>query len=325
MKLPRRQFLQLAAGAAALPAVSRIAMAQTYPTRPVRWIVGMPAGSAADAVMRIMAQWLSERLGKPVIIENRPGAATNIAAQVAITSPPDGYTLVHIASSTAVNATLYKSLSFNFLRDSAPVAGIVNFPHVMLVNPAVPATTVAEFIAYAKANPGKIGMASYGTGTVSHLAGELFKGMTGTDMVHVPYRGDGMELTDLISGRVQMLITALSGSLVHVQSGALRALAVTASTRFDKLPDVPTMSESVPGYVVTAVSGVGVPRATPPEIIEKLSHEINAGLANPAIKTQLTELVVTPLPFTPTEFGTYMAAETEKWGKVVKAVGIKVD
>jgi tripartite-type tricarboxylate transporter receptor subunit TctC len=325
MKVRRRQFLHLAVGGAALPAVSLIASAQTYPTRQVRWIVGYPPGSAADAVMRVMAHWLSERLGKPVIIENRPGAATNIAAQAAITSPPDGYTLVHIASSTAVNATLYGTLSFNFLRDSAPVAGVVNFPHVMLVNPSVPATTVTEFIAYAKANPGKISMASYGTGTVSHLADELFKAMTGTDMVHVPYRGDGMELTDLISGRVQMLITALSGSLVHVQSGALRALAVTANTRFDGLPDVPTVGESLPGYVVTAVAGVGVPRGTPPEIIERLNREINAGLANPAVKAQLAELVATPLPFTPAEFGAYMAAETEKWGKVVKTGGIKVD
>jgi tripartite-type tricarboxylate transporter receptor subunit TctC len=325
MKLLRRQFLHLAAGAAALPAVSRIARAQTYPTHPIRWIVGYPAGGPVDAVMRIMAQWLSERLGQPVIVENRPGAATNIAARAAITSPPDGYTLVHIASSTAVNATLYRSLSFNFLRDSAPVAGIVNFPHVMLVNPSVPATTVREFIAYAKANPGKIAMASYGTGTVSHLAGELFKAMTGTDMFHVPYRGDGVELTDLISGRVQMLITVLTGSLVHIHSGALRALAVTANTRFDGLPDVPTVGESVPGYVVTAVAGVGVPRGTPPEIIERLNHEINAGLANPAIKARLAELVTTPLVLSPAEFGTYMAAETEKWGKLVKAAGIKVE
>jgi tripartite-type tricarboxylate transporter receptor subunit TctC len=321
----RRRFLRLAASAAAFPAVSRDASAQAYPARAVRIIVGFPPGSAADAVMRVMAQWLSERLRKPVIIENRPGAATNIAAQAAITSPPDGYTLVHIASSTAVNATLYRSLSFNFLRDTAPVAGIANFPQAMLVHPSVPAATVPEFIAYAKVNPGRISMASYGTGTVPHLAGELFKAMTGVDMVHVPYRGDGTEITDLISGRVQLLIAALTGSLVHIQSGALRALAVTADTRFDGLPDVPTVNEFVPGYVVTAVAGVAVPRGTPPEIIEKLNHEINAGLANPVIKARLAELVATPLPMAPAEFGAYMAAETEKWGKVVKTAGIRVD
>jgi tripartite-type tricarboxylate transporter receptor subunit TctC len=224
MQVHRRQFLRHGFAVTALT-ISECAFALDYPTRPVRWIVGYPPGSPADAVMRIMAQWLSERLGKPVIVENRPGAATNIAAQAAIASPPDGYTLVHIASSTAVNATLYKSLSFNFLRDSAPVAGIVNFSHVMLVNPSVPASTVTEFIAYAKANPGKISLASYGTGTVSHLAGELFKTMTGTDMIHVPYRGDGTEITDLIGGRVQALITVLTGTLPHIQSGALRALA----------------------------------------------------------------------------------------------------
>jgi tripartite-type tricarboxylate transporter receptor subunit TctC len=325
MKLRRRQFLQMAAGAAALPAVSRIARAQTYPARPVRWIVGYPPGAPADAVMRIIAQWLSEHLGQPVIIENRPGAATNIAARAAITSPADGYTLVHIASSTAVNATLYRSLSFNFLRDTAPVAGIVNFPHVMLVNPLVPAKTVPEFIAYARANPGKIGMASFGTGTTSHLAGELFKSMTGTNMIHVPYRGDGVELTDLMSGRVQMLITVLTGTLPHINSGALRALGVTANTRFDGLPDVPTVGESMPGYEVSAVAGVGVPKGTPPEIIERLNHEINAGLENPAIKARLAELVTTPLLLSPAEFGAYMVTETEKRGKVVKAAGIKVE
>jgi tripartite-type tricarboxylate transporter receptor subunit TctC len=325
MKIPRRQFLHLAAGAAAFPAVSRTARAQAYPVRPVRWIVGYPPGAPADAVMRIMAQSLSERLAQPVIVENRPGAATNIAARAAITSPPDGYTLVHIASSTAINATLYRTLSFNFLRDTEPVAGIVNFPHVMLLNPSVPAKTVPEFIAYARANPGKIGMASFGTGTTSHLAGELFKSMTGTNMIHVPYRGDGVELTDLISGRVQMLITVLTGTLPHIGSGALRALGVTASTRFHGLPDVPTVGESVPGYEVSAVAGVAVPKGTPPEIIERLNHEINAGLENPAIKARLAELVTTPLLLSPAEFGAYMAAETEKWGKVVKTAGIKVD
>jgi tripartite-type tricarboxylate transporter receptor subunit TctC len=325
MTFQRRQFLHLAAGAAAFAAVSRTARAQAYPIRPVRWIVGYPPGAPADAVMRIMAQSLSERLAQPVIVENRPGAATNIAARAAITSPPDGYTLVHIASSTAINATLYRTLSFNFLRDTEPVAGIVNFPHVMLLNPSVPAKTVPEFIAYARANPGKIGMASFGTGTTSHLAGELFKSMTGTNMIHVPYRGDGVELTDLISGRVQMLITVLTGTLPHIGSGALRALGVTASTRFDGLPDVPTVGESVPGYEVSAVAGVAVPKGTPPEIIERLNYEINAGLENLAIKARLAELVTTPLLLSPAEFGAYMAAETEKWGKVVKTAGIKVD
>jgi tripartite-type tricarboxylate transporter receptor subunit TctC len=325
MTFQRRQFLHLAAGAAAFAAVSRTARAQAYPIRPVRWIVGYPPGAPADAVMRIMAQSLSERLAQPVIVENRPGAATNIAARAAITSPPDGYTLVHIASSTAINATLYRTLSFNFLRDTEPVAGIVNFPHVMLLNPSVPAKTVPEFIAYARANPGKIGMASFGTGTTSHLAGELFKSMTGTNMIHVPYRGDGVELTDLISGRVQMLITVLTGTLPHIGSGALRALGVTASTRFDGLPDVPTVGESVPAYEVSAVAGVAVPKGTPPEIIERLNYEINAGLENLAIKARLAELVTTPLLLSPAEFGAYMAAETEKWGKVVKTAGIKMD
>jgi tripartite-type tricarboxylate transporter receptor subunit TctC len=325
MQIYRRHVLQRVGAVVAAPAISPRAFALDYPTRTIRWIIGYPPGSGLDAVVRIMAHWLSERLGKAVIVENRPGAATNIATQAAITSPPDGYTLVHIASSTAVNATLYKSLAFNFLRDSAPVAGIVNFPHVLLVNPSVPAKTVPEFVAYVKTNPGRINMASYGTGTVSHLAGELFKTRTGTDMIHVPYRGDGTELTDLISGRVQMLITALSGTLPNIDSGALRALAVTADTRFDGLPDVPTVSEFVPGYVVTAVAGVAVPRGTPPDIIAKLNHEINAGLANPAIKARLAELVTTPLPMTPAEFGAYMAGETEKWGKVLKAAGIKVD
>jgi tripartite-type tricarboxylate transporter receptor subunit TctC len=319
----RRQFLHFVGGAAALPG---IANAQAnYPSRQVRWIVGFPAGNGADTVIRIMGQWLSERLGQPVIIENRPGAATTIAAQAAITSPPDGYTLAQIASSTAINTTLYGRLSFKFLRDSAPVAGIVKFPHVMLVNPSVPAKNVPEFITYAKSNPGKINIASYGTGTVSHLAAELFKSMAGVNLVHVPYRGDGRELHDLMSGRVQAYVDALTDSLQHIRSGALRALAVTGSARFDGLPDVPTMSESVPGYEVSGVLGVGVPKGTPTEIIERLNREINAGLANPAIKARLTELVTTPFPLTPAEFGAYMAAETEKWGKVVTAAGINVD
>jgi tripartite-type tricarboxylate transporter receptor subunit TctC len=324
MKLPsRRQFLHLAAGTAVLPAVSRVVRAQAYPTRPVRIVVGFPAGGALDTIVRIMAQWLSERLGQQFIVENKPGAATNIALQAALTSPPDGYTLAHIASSTAVNATLYDNLAFDFLRDASHVAGLVNFPHVIAIHPSLPAKSVPELIAYAKLNPGKISIASYGTGTVSHLANALLNFMAGINLVHVPYRGDALVFSDLLSNRVQMYIATLTGTLPHFRSGALRALAVTGKMLHDALPDVPTVGEFIPGYEVDAMAGIGVRRGTPNEIIETLNRQINAGLLNPAIKARLTELAATPLIFSPMEFTAYMTAEKDKWGKVIRAANIK--
>jgi tripartite-type tricarboxylate transporter receptor subunit TctC len=326
MKPPhRREFLHLAAGAAALSALSRSASAQTYPARPVRLLVAFPSGTPPDAVFRVMAQRLSDRLGQQFVVENRPGAATNIALQAAIASPPDGYTLAHINSSTAVNATLYDKLPFDFLRDTAPVAGVVNFPHLIVVHPSVRANTVPEFIAYAKSNPGKISVASYGTGTLSHLAGELFKSMTGVDMVHVPYRGDPQALPDLMSNRVQAYIVAISSVMPHIRSGALRALAVTGRARYAALPDVPTVGEFVPGFEVSSVTGVGVRNGTPSEIIAKLNAEINAGLADPTIKARLEEMDATPLVLAPAAFGAVMAAEKEKWAKIVKSLGIRAD
>jgi len=325
MKLPRRKFLHLAGGAAALPVLSRVARAQAYPTRPVRIVVGYPAGGAADTIVRIMAQWLSDRLGQSFVVENRPGAATNLAVQVALTSPPDGYSLAYIATSTAISATLYESQSVNFLRDGSAVAGLVYFPHVMAAHPSLPAKTVAELIAFARSSPGKVNLASYGTGTTSHLAGELFKSLAGIDLVHVPYRGDAQAMPDLLSGRVQIYIATLTTTLPYIQSGALRALAVVGKTRFDKLPDVPTVGELVPGYEVEPVAGLGVRKGTPPEIIEKLNSEINAGLADSTIKARLAELAVVPLPMRAAEFGAYMAAETEKRARVIRATGIKAE
>ncbi len=325
MKLPRRQFLHLAGVAAALPAVSRLATAQAYPAQPLRWIVGFTPGGGADTVSRIMAQWLSERLGQPVVIENKPGASTNISVQAVVNSPPDGYTLLFIAASAAVNMTLFDTLPFNLLRDIAPVSGLIDFPFVLVVNPSVPARTVAEFIAYAKANPGKISMASFGAGSTSHVAGELFKTMTGVDLTHVPYRGSAPALIDVISGRVQVMFDVMTSSLPHIRSGALRALAMAGKTRFGALPDVPTVGDTVPGFEANSWCGVGVPKGTPPEIIERLNREINAGLANPTVKARLAEVATTPIFFTPAEFGAYLAAETEKWGKVVKLSGIKPD
>jgi tripartite-type tricarboxylate transporter receptor subunit TctC len=325
MKLPRRQFLHLAARAAALPAVSRVARAQGYPARPLRWIVGFPPGGGADTVARIAGQWLSDRLGQPVIIENKPGGGTNISVQAVVNSPPDGYTLLLVGSPAATNAALYPSLPFNFLRDIAPVAGLAWYPLVLEAHPSVPATTVAELIARAKANPGKITMASAGTGTPSHVSGELFKMMTGVNMVHVPYRGSAPMVADLLSGHVQVAIDTMTTSLPHIRSGALRALAVAGKTRFAGLPDVPTVSDVVPGFEASAWQGVGVPRGTPNEIIERLNREINDGLANPVIKARLADAATTPMVFTPAEFGAYMAAETEKWGKVIRAANIKVE
>ena len=325
MKLARRQLLQAGAAAAAGAVVPRIACAQAYPSQSLRWIVGFPPGGGADTVTRIMSRWLSERLGQPIVIENKPGAATNISIQATINSPADGYTLLFVAASAAVNMTLFDNLPFNLLRDIAPVSGLVDFPFVMVVHPSVPANNAAEFIAHAKANPGKISMASFGAGSSSHVAGELFKTMAGVNLVHVPYRGSAPALTDLISGQVQVMFDVMTTSLPHIRSGALRALAMAGKTRFEALPDLPTVGDTVPGYAANSWCGVGVPKATPPAIIDKLNREINAGLANAAVKSQLAAVATTPLIFTPAEFGAYMAAEVEKWGRVVKLAGIKAD
>lgn len=323
MGFVRRQFLQLTGAATASAALPKLAWALDYPTRPVRWIIGFPPGGGADIVARIIAQWLSERLGQQVIVENKPGAGTNIATQTVVNSPPDGYTLLWVGTSNAVNATLYENLPFNFLRDIAPVAGLVAYPLVMEVNSSAQAVTVAEFIAYAKANPGKISVASFGIGSSSHLAGELFKATTGVNLVHVPYRGGAPMVSDLLGGHVQAAFDVVANSLPHIRSGALRALAVTTTTRLEVLPDVPTVGETVPSYEVVAWTGVGVPNGTPPAVIEKLNQEINAGLANPRIKARLAELTITPTVFTPATFGAYLAAETEKWAKVIRAANIK--
>ena len=323
MTLPRRQFLHLAAGAAALPALPRSAWAQTYPTRPVRLIVGFPAGGVGDILARLMGQWLSDRLGQPFVIENRPGAATNIAAEAVVRSPPDGYTLLWITAANAINATLYDKLSFNFIRDITPVASFIRGPGVMEVNPAVPAKSVPEFIAYAKANPGKINLASSGMGTVSHVAGELFKIMAGVDMLHVPYRGAAPALNDLIGGQVQVMILPIISSIEHIKAGRLRALAVTTATRLEVVPDVPTVAEFLPGYEVSDWTGIGVPRNTPAEIVDKLATEINAALGDPKMKARLAELGSVLMPMSRADFAKLIADETEKWAKVVKSAGIK--
>jgi tripartite-type tricarboxylate transporter receptor subunit TctC len=323
MKRPRRHFLHLAAGAAALSVVPRIARSQSYPTRPVRWIVGFPPGGGADTVSRIVGQWLSERLGQQVIIENRPGASTNISAQAVINSPPDGYTLLFYGASTLINTIMFPNLPFDVRRDIASVSGLVVYPMVLVANPSVPAKTVAELIAHAKANPGKVTMASFGTGSASHLAGELFKMMAGINLVHVPYRGSAPMMTDLVAGQVQVGFDVMVTSLPHVRTGALRALGVAGSNRFDMLPDVATIAETVPGYEARTWAGVGVPKGTPAEIIARLNREINAGLANPAIKSRLAELGTIPMIFTAAEFGAYIAAESGKWEKVIQFAGIK--
>jgi tripartite-type tricarboxylate transporter receptor subunit TctC len=299
------------------------ALALDYPTRPVRWILGYPAGGAADIVARVMGQWLSERLRHSVIIENKSGAGTNIAAQAVIGAPPDGYTLLWVSPANAINATLYETLPFDFLRDTAPVAGLVRFALVMEVNPKVPAATVPEFIAYAKANPGALSMASFGVGTSSHLAGELFKTMTGVKIVHVPYRGSAPAETDLIGGQTQVMFDNLTSSLTQIRTGALRVLAVTTEARSDLLPGVPTVAETLPGFEASGWSGIMAPRGTPPEIVDRLYREVAAGLADPNVRTRLTEVGSTLMPMTPAQFGAFVAAETEKWGKVVKASGAK--
>jgi tripartite-type tricarboxylate transporter receptor subunit TctC len=323
MKLPRRRFLHLAAGAAVLPAVLRSAMAQTYPTHPVRWIVGYPPGGATDIAARLMGQWLSERLGQPFVIENRPGASGNIGTETVANAPPDGYTLLLVNAGNAINTTLYDKLNFNFIRDIAPVAGIIRVPLVMQVNPSVPAKTVPEFIAYAKANPGKLNMASAGNGTPQHVSGELFKMMAGVDMTHVPYRGSAPALTDLLGGQVQVVFDTTLASIEYIRTGRLRALAVTTATRLEVLPDVPTVGEFVPGYEASGWYGMGAPKNTPAEIIGKLNREVNAGLADPKMKARLADLGGTVFASSPAEFGKLIAEETKKWGKVIKTANIK--
>ena len=333
MRLGRRKFLRLAVGAAgvaALPAVSDAVIAQTfpaqtYPSRPLRLIVGYPPGGGTDTVARIMAQWLSDRLGEAVVVENRPGAATNLSIQAVTAAAPDGYTLLLIAASAAVNVSLFQNLPFDLLRDIAPVSGLIDFPLVMVVNPSMPATNVAEFIAYTKANAGKVSMASYGTGSTSHVAGELFMMMTGTKMLHVPYRGEAPALVDVMSGQVQVMFLTLTGAISHVRSGALRLLAVGGKTRSEFVPDTPTVGETVPGYEANSWCGVGVPKATPAAIIERLNTEINAGLSDPATKGRLASVGTTPIFYNPAGFGAYLAGEIEKWGKVVRAANIKPD
>ena len=325
MKLPRRQFLHLAAGAAVLPAVVADRAAQTYPSRPVRIVVGFAAGGPTDILARLIGQWLSERLGQQYVIENRPGAGGNIATEAVVNAPADGYTLLLVAPANTINATLYDKLNFNFIRDIAPVASIMRSFYVMEVNPSVPVKTVPEFIAYAKANPGKINMASAGSGTPQHVAGELFKLMTGVEMVHVPYRGAAPALTDLIGGQVQVMFDNMTSSLEYIRAGKLRALAVTTATRSEALPDIPTVGDFVPGFEASAQFGLGAPKNTPVEVIEKLNHEINAGLTDPKMKARLADLAGAVLAGSPADFRKLIADETEKWGKVVKFSGAKPD
>jgi tripartite-type tricarboxylate transporter receptor subunit TctC len=323
MKRRRRQFLSLAAGVAALSALSRVASALDYPTRPVRLILSFPAGGPNDVVGRLLGQCLSERLGQPFIIENRSGAGGTVGTEVVVRATPDGYTLLQVNTPNAINATLYDNLSYNFIRDIAPVASIIRTPLVMEVNPSFPAKTLPEFIAFAKANPGKINMASGGNGTPGHVAGELFKMMAGVSMVHVPYRGGALALTDLLGGQVQVLIDPIPASIGYLRAGKLRALAVTTTTRSDVLPDVPTVGEFVPSYEASAWYGIGAPRGTSSEIIDRLNSAINACLADPTLKARLAEVGGTPFLSSPADFGRFIAAETEKWAKVIKSASIK--
>jgi tripartite-type tricarboxylate transporter receptor subunit TctC len=323
MKLPRRTFLYLAADAAALPAVSRFARAQAYPARPVRIVVGFAPSGATDIMARLIGQWLSERLGQQFVIENRPGAGSNIGTEAVVNAPPDGYTLLVATSVNAINATLYDKLNFNFVRDIAPVASIHREPFVMEVNPSVPVNTVLEFITHAKANPGKLNMASAGIGSGNHIAGELFKMMTGVKLVHVPYRGAGPALVDLLGGQVQVMFATMSSSIEYVRAGKLRALAVTTAARSPALPDIPTVADFVSGYEASFWTGIGAPKDTPAEIIDKLNTEINAALADPKMKARLADLGSTPLPGLPADFGKLIADETEKLAKVVKFAGLR--
>ena len=324
MKLPRRKFLHLAAGTAALPAVS-LAWAQAYPTRPVRLIVAVAPGGGTDILARLMGQWLSERLGQPFVIENRPGAGSNIGTEAVVRAPPDGYTLLLASSANAIAASLYDRLNFDFIRDIAPVAGISRYSNVIVVHPSFPVKTVSAFIAYAKANPGKINMGSGGNGGVSHVSGELFKLMAGISMLHVPYRGTAPALTELLGGQVQVVFADVSSAVEHIRAGKLRPLAVTTALRSEALPGIPTVAESVPGYEASTWQGIGAPKNTPVEIVDKLNKEINAGLADPNMKARLADLGGTVLAGSPADFGKLIAEETEKWGKVVKFSGAKAD
>jgi len=323
MKLPRREFLHLAAGAATLPILSRVARAQAYPSRPVRLVVGAPAGGGFDIVARLIGQWLSERLGQPFIVENRPGAGGNIATEAVVRASADGHTLLLITAANAINVTLYERLNFSFIRDIAPVASIARTPLVVVVNPSVPVKTVSELITHAKANPGKLSMASTGIGTPPHVAGELFKMMTGIDMVHVPYRGTAPALTDLLGGQVQVMFSAMPAVIAYIRAGTLRPLAVTTTTRSGELPDLPTVNNFVAAYEASNWYGIGAPKRTLPEIIDKLSKEINGALAEAKFKASLAEVGGTVLPGSPADFGKFITEDIEKWAKVVKTANIK--
>jgi tripartite-type tricarboxylate transporter receptor subunit TctC len=323
MKLPRRRFLRLAAGAMAMPAVARVASAQAYPSRPVRIVVGFASGGSSDIGARLIGQWLQERLGQAFVIENRPGAATNIATETVVHALPDGYTLLMVGPSSTINATLYDKLNFVFLRDIAPVASTMRQPQIMLANPSLAAKTIPELIVYAKANPGKTTIASAGTGSSGHLAGELFKMMAGVNMLHVPYRGAGPALSDLLGGQVLTAVIGISGAIEQIRAGKLQALAVTTTARATALPDVPTMSEFLPGFDAGDVLGVGAPRNTPAEIVDKLNKEINAALADPKMSARFADLGGTPLALAPADYGKLLADETEKWGKVIRSANIK--
>jgi len=319
----RRQFFHLAAGAAALPGMSRVARAQAYPSRPVRIVVGYAAGGSQSIISRLMGQRLSEQLGQSFIIENRPGAGSNVAVESVVRAPADGYTLLSVSTSNAINATLYDKLTFDFGRDIAPVATIIRVPFVVLVNPSFPPKTVPEFIAYAKANPGKLNMASAGVGGADHIAGELFKMMAGVNMIHVPYRGGAPALTDMLGGQVQVYFASLPASIGHIKAGELRALAVCTAMRSEALPDVPTVGDFVPGYEASTWYGLGGPKNTPADVIDRLNKEVNNALADPRMKSRLADLGGTVLPGSPAEFGKLIAEETEKWGKVIRAANIK--
>ena len=325
MKLPRRTFLHLATGVAVVPALSRLAWAQAYPVQPVRLIVGFAAGGAPDILARLIGQWLSDHLGQQFVVENRPGASGNLGAEAVVNAAPDGYTLLLLTLADAVNATLYPNLSYNFARDLTPVAGLSRDPDVMVVNPTFPAKTVPEFISYAKANPGKLNMASPGVGTSPHMAGELFKFMTGIEMTHVAYRGSAPALTDLLGGQVEVYFAPISASIEYVRTNKLRALAVTTATRAAALPNVPTVGDFVPGYEMSAWYGIGAPKNTPAEIVNKLNNEINSGLADPGTTARLAALGSSAFPVSPSDFGKFIAAESEKWAKVIKAAGIKAE
>ena len=323
MKLLRREFLKLAAGVAAAPAFAQLAAADDYPTRPVRIIAGFAAGGGVDVTARLIGQWLTDRLGQSFVIENRPGAGGNIGTEAVVNAAPDGYTLLLATVPNAVNASLYEKLSFNFIRDIVPVAGIIRVPMVILLNPSVPAATVAEFISYAKANPDKVNMASAGNGSAPHMAGELFKMMAGVNLVHVPYRGQGPALTDLLGGQVQVLFAATPGTTEYITTGKLRALAVTSASRAEMLPELRTVGDFVPGYEASQWYGIGAPSNTPVEIVDKLNKEINAAIADPAMKARFAAIGGEPIPGSPAQFGKLISEETEKWGRVVRAAGIK--